>query len=484
MFKYLATLEKYSGECAFKFLNEDKTFEVSYAQYLKDVKTCATRLERVMGNLEGKHVGLVGINSYEYVVIMAALLFSRSVFIPLNYRESHQNLDFAIKNSKIEYLVSDNLEEHFFGDEINYLGFDVALKGEAEEKELKDFTEEEVNNLMMIVYTSGTTSLSKGVALSVGNLFQEERIALPEQYTNGFKAVPGVKVYTNFPLYHVGGLLTWLSWSEHGCTLIQSANPQNILSDLENETIDIAFVIPGTIKLWLKTIRRGHIERLGGVKLALTAGAPVNVDDVKELSANNINFGQYYGMTETGGNVTYNFDMANHISSVGRPYDDADVRIVDGEICIKHWGNMLGYYENEEETQKVIRDGVIYTGDLGYLDEDGYLYITGRKKNLIILSSGENVSPEELERLLLGCKDVKECMAFEKNDRIAVAVYAEETAQDTIREFVTNLNKTLPIYKRIYKIEFQTEELEKTASGKIKRVDAIASQKNEKKLGS
>ncbi len=176
--------------------------------------------------------------------------------------------------------------------------------------------------------------------------------------------------------------------------------------------------------------------------------------------------------------------MVNHISSVGSPYDDADVRIVDDEIVIRHWGNMLGYYENEEETQKIIRDGVIYTGDLGYMDEDGYLYITGRKKNLIILSSGENVSPEELERLLYECKAVKECRAYEKNDRIAVAIYAEEASHESIREFIAELNKTLPIYKRIYGIDFQTEELEKTASGKIKRMDIVLSQQNEKKLGS
>ncbi|SHJ32565.1 class I adenylate-forming enzyme family protein [Pseudobutyrivibrio xylanivorans] len=484
MFQYLSTLEKYSNECAFKFLDDEKSFEVSYEQYLKDIKTCATRLENNLGNLKGKHVGLIGINSYEYVVIMAALIFSRAVFVPLNYRETYENLDFAVRNSKLDCIVTDDTENHSFGENVKYLGFDVALKGEAEEKDLTDFTEEEVNNLMMIVYTSGTTSLSKGVALSAGNLFQEERIALPEKYTNGYRAVPGVKVYTNFPLYHVGGLLTWLSWSEHGCTLVQSANPQNILSDLEKDSIDIAFVIPATIKLWLKTIHRGHIERLGGVKLALTAGAPVSVDDVKELSANGINFGQYYGMTETGGNVTYNFDMVNHISSVGRPYDDADVRIVDDEIVIRHWGNMLGYYENEEETQKIIRDGVIYTGDLGYMDEDGYLYITGRKKNLIILSSGENVSPEELERLLYECKAVKECKAFESNDRIAVEIYAEKSSQDSIREFVSELNKTLPIYKRIYGIEFQTEELEKTASGKIKRIDTVALRQKENQLGS
>ncbi|MDC7280469.1 MULTISPECIES: class I adenylate-forming enzyme family protein [Pseudobutyrivibrio] len=474
MFKYLATLEKFCGECAFRFLNEENTFEVSYEQYLKDIRTCATRLEKVIGDLKGKHVALIGLNNYEYIVTMAALLFSRAVFIPINYRESAQNIEFAVKNSKTEIIITDNLDENNFGDEFKYFGFDIALAGDAEEKDLKDFTDEEENDLLMIVYTSGTTGLSKGVALSVGNIFKDVKETFPINHPKGYKAVPGIKAYVNFPFYHIAGLLAWLTCTEHGVTFVQSVNPHNVLTDLENEQIDYAGVHPATIKLWLKTIKRGHIERLGGVKLIITGCAPMSISDIQDLQNNGISFGQFYGMTETGGNITVNYDMENHIGSVGRTYEDAEISIIDGEICISYWGNMLGYFENEEETKKAVKDGIIYTGDLGYIDEDGYLYITGRKKSLIILSSGENVSPEELENLLYKCADVKECKAFEKKDRIAVAIYAEEESQDNIREYISELNKTLPIYKRIYGIEFQTEELEKTANGKIKRRETVA----------
>ena len=161
--------------------------------------------------------------------------------------------------------------------------------------------------------------------------------------------------------------------------------------------------------------------------------------------------------------------MLNHIAAVGRCYDDASIEIIDDEICARHWGNMLGYYNDEEETAKVLKDGLIYTGDLGYVDDEGYVFITGRKKNLIILSGGENVSPEEIERHLYKNAKVKECKVYEENDRIHAGIYCEEAYRDEIQSYVNQLNKEMPLYKRISKVVFQNEEFEKTALGKMKR---------------
>ena len=473
MFKYLETLEQEKSVNAFRFLDGENSYNITIEKYIRDIKECATRLENLMGPLAGRHIALIGGNSYEYVVIAIALMYSRAVFIPLNFRELEDNLKFAVKNSDAEFLIADDLEKFSFLSDVKTYGFDIALKGEVQAKDLKDFSGEEAGNLMMIVYTSGTTSLSKGVMLSVGNIFGGEKIALPKGYSNGFEPYPGMPIYTNFPFYHIGGLLALITWSEHACTFYQSVHPENILDDLVGEEIDYACVLPGTLKLWLKAIRRGHIDKLGNVKILCTAGAPVNVEDVKEITSHGIAFGKYYGMTETGGNATFNFDMEHHMASVGRPYDDAEIKIFDGEIGINYWGNMMGYYKNEEETKEILRDGMIFTGDLGYLDEKGYLYITGRKKTLISLSSGENVSPEELEKYMDANVNVKECIAFEKNDRINVAVFCDESAQEEIKEHVAELNKTLPLYKRIYGVEFRDKEFEKTATGKIKRSTEI-----------
>ncbi|SEL73806.1 long-chain acyl-CoA synthetase [Butyrivibrio sp. ob235] len=470
MYKFLDTLKKYEDVIAFRFLDEENTFEISYKQYLEDICSCAFRLESAVGNLKGKHIGIIGVNSYEYAVIMAATLFSRAVLVPINYHETDDNIKYVIDNSRLEVLIANNPKKYACDSNIKCFDFDIALNhGDGQQKDLLDFSQEEADNLLMIIYTSGTTSLSKGVCLSVHNIFHEEKILLPEKFVREYNAVPGFKAYINFPFYHIAGIIAWIACAEHGYTLIQSVKPQNILSDLIGEEISGAGVIPATLKLWLNSIRKGHIERLGGVKCIITAGAPVSAEDVKEIQSHGIAFGQYYGMTETGGNVTYNFDMEKHIASVGCAYDDVDIKIVDGEICIKSSGNMMGYYENEEETMNCLKDGMIYTGDLGYLDDDGYLYITGRKKNLIILSGGENVSPEELEKQLYKNPLIIECKVFEKNDRIYAGINSREEDQEKIRTYITELNKKMPIYKRIYKIEFQDNEFEKTASGKIKR---------------
>ena len=469
MYKYLETLEQEKKVNAFRYLDGENSYNITFEKYLSDIKKCSTRLEKTLGPLKGKHIALIGGNSYEYVVLAMAIIFSRAVCIPLNFREMEENLKFAVNNSDAECLFADDPEKFSFLNETKMYDFDVVFKEEAQEADLKDFTDDEADNLMMIVYTSGTTSLSKGVMLSCGNIFSGEKIALPKGYSNGFEPYPGMPVYTNFPLYHIGGLLALITWSEHACTFYQSVHPENILDDLEGEEIDYACVLPGVLKLWLKAIKRGHLDKLGNVKILCTAGAPVSVDDVKEITSHGIAFGQYYGMTETGGNATFNFDMEHHMASVGRPYDDAEIKIIDGEIGINYWGNMMGYYKNEEETNEILRDGMIFTGDLGYLDEEGYLYITGRKKNLIILSSGENVSPEELEKYMYANANVKECIAFEKNDRIHVEVFCDDADQEEIKAHVAELNKTLPIYKRIYGVEFRNTEFEKTGTGKIKR---------------
>ena len=142
----------------------------------------------------------------------------------------------------------------------------------------------------------------------------------------------------------------------------------------------------------------------------------------------------------------------------------------DGELCMHGDSIMLGYYKDPEATAEVIdADGWFHTGDLARKDEDGYYFLTGRKKNLIILDSGENINPEELEGIVGKCEAVKECVVKEMGKKIGVVVYCDEDKQQQVRDFITEANRTLPLYKRMSAVEFSTEPLPRNGAGKLLR---------------
>ena len=467
MFNYLETLQEYGDRCAYRILDGANVTEKSYRRYLKDANIAAARLEEKFGDITGKHIGIYENSSYEYAALLAAIIFSRAVAVPLNNLETAENISFAIKTAKLDGLIADNWT--FSDPGVQVISISEILTGKITDKRLSDFGDDEADRESLIIFTSGTTSLSKGVVISAKSLFGGKKVALPKACMAGKLDCVGMRAYTNFPLYHIGGICVWLSWTTHGCTTYLSRDPRAILTDLESQVLDTAGVVPATLNLWMNSLRRGHYDRLGRVKHVMTGGAAIAPEVVKEYLDHDITVAQYYGMSELGGFVTCNYDSVGHASSAGQAIDDVEIQIIDGEICIKYWGNMQGYIDNEEATKETLKDGMMYTGDLGYIDNEGYLFITGRKKNLIILSSGENVSPEELEGFLYKNPSVKECKVYEKDDRIHAGIFCETGDQEDIKRYVADLNKRTPIYKRIYTIDFRDTAFEKTASGKIKR---------------
>lgn len=458
MFKFLQALEGYKDNTAIKSLNREASFTVTYSQYSKAIKRCAFNIYSSIGDVNGRHIGILCDSNYDYTIILFALIFSRAVVVPINNYDNKENIEYIIKNANLDWLILDEEYKDKVSCDIACISKEACFIPSTDERMLLDFNEDEDDSPVLIVYTSGTTGFPKGVVISAGNLFGHRKELL-----GGF-----IKVYLGFPFHHIGGIHSLMARLENGCMVYLSYNIKNALFDLEGEQIDMGAVPPIILKMWIKAIKRGKLGRIGNAKMIGSGGAKIDSETIRTISNSGIVFGQCYGMTETSGNITSIANDLQHLDSVGKAIQGMEILIIDGEVCVKGERVMNGYYNNEEETDSCLKDGVLHTGDLGYLDDDGYLYITGRKKNLIILSSGENVSPEELEDKLYACSLIRECKVYEENDKIVAGVYAAEKDYDAIREFVHALNKQQPIFKRIHSVTFQGE-FEKTGSGKIKR---------------
>ena len=247
---------------------------------------------------------------------------------------------------------------------------------------------------------------------------------------------------------------------------------RNFYKEIRRMPSQVMAVVPVIMNSLHKDVMRGRKERLGELWVPICSSAMFDPQVMLDMATNGMFVVQTYGATETCGDGIINYAQdAKHIGAVGQGNDYLDYKIEpDGELCIRGDSIMLGYYKDPEATAAVIdKDGWFHTGDLARVDEDGYYYITGRKKNLIILDSGENVSPEELEGMLEKCPAVQECIVKELGKKIGVVVYCEKEHQQTVRDFIAQMNRTVPLYKRIGVVEFSETPLPRNGAGKLVR---------------
>ena len=215
------------------------------------------------------------------------------------------------------------------------------------------------------------------------------------------------------------------------------------------------------------------------MEIIFSGGAYLNPDLVDFFAEYGISILQGYGMTECSPVISNNNQINSRNGSIGKPLKNCSVKFVDEEICVKGSSVMLGYYHMPEETAEALdADGWLHTGDLGYMDEDGYLYITGRKKNLIILANGENISPEELENALGKNDLVMEVLVRDNDHTIEAEIfpdfeYAEKHGitdiNGELQNIIDEFNKDMPLYKRINSFKTRDVEFEKNTTKKIKR---------------
>lgn len=522
-----------------KHIKDNKpTYEnITYKRVLEDVNKLGTALYNL--GMKGKRIAIIGKNRYEWSMTYLANLLGGIVAVPLDKDLQYDELENSLIRSKADCIFFDekltekidlikennktNLFEFICMGEIDgyksvkellIKGEELLLKGNKEYLEAK--IDENIMNVLL--FTSGTTSQSKAVMLSQKNIASniyamqcvedirstDTNIAfLPFHHifgSTGMLMMLACGVTTVFPdgLKYIKQNLNEYKVSLFiGVPVLIEAIYKALMKEIEKQgktkLIKVATVISNFLLKFKIDIRRKIfkqvIDGLGGeLRMLISGGAPADPKISKGFTDLGIKIVQGYGLSETAPVVAAENAKYVRSGSVGKAMINDTVEVANkdengiGELRVKGPNVMLGYYEMPELTNEVIRDGWFYTGDLAYIDKDGFIFITGRNKNMIVLRNGKKVFPEEMETLINRIDLVEECMVFglpekeDKNDvKIAVkAVYSnkektEEEIYQIIWEQIKKINKTLPKYKYIQKLIVTDEELIKTTTKKVKR---------------
>ncbi len=449
--------------------------EVTYQEYAADIRRMVGYLRRNLPGVQGRHIGLLARTGYPYAVAIFGCLLAGAVAVPLNSEKSWPQISAELAQADVDCLLADGSYQEREPDFAQYAGPVLDIGAFAGCTELAELTEcRDQDALALILFTSDTTGRSKGVMLSQRNLFAPMRLftepfdsirqqfGLPEDYQ--FAA------FNVLPLFHVAALTSLISWSISGNAIHFCSDLRRFYRDLAAMPSDAMAVVPTLLKSIHHDVKKGKRARLGKLRLFTCGAAMYDPQMLADLIDQGFTIIQTYGLTETVGDGGWNSaqDPA-HLSSVGLRDPDMEYRLEDEELCMKGEAVMLGYYKDPEGTAAVLRDGWFHTGDLARMDADGYIYLTGRKNNLMVLPSGENVSPEELEALLSRNPAVREVLVEQREGKICARISCRAGVQDQVRAFVTRTNRTLPLYKRITAVEFTREPLPRNALGKLVR---------------
>ncbi|WP_270193952.1 AMP-binding protein [Faecalibacterium prausnitzii] len=472
--------QEFPDHVAIRYVAEDgKTVvEKKYREYAQDIRRMVAYLKAEVPDIKGRRIVLLSRNCYEFCVASYGIILAGGVLVTLNQKKNWEELEYELGLVEPVLILND--------------GIDYGCRAELEAAYgpklrpmdcYKDTAPGELTNcvghddLMMLMFTSGTTGRSKGVMLSERNmcasLHTYSEVAenwITDRLPAGQK-LP-LSHMTLLPLFHMACFVCVMSYPPAGWTLNLCGDIRDFYRDLGLMHSDVMASAPVLVETIYKDMKRGRVSRLNGLWDLCCSSAALDPKMLLELAQNGFVVNQCYGMTETFGDGILNFtQVEKHMSAVGKPDDHVQYKLDEtGEICIKGDCVMLGYYKDPEATAEVIdADGWFHTGDLARMDEEGFYYITGRKKNLIILASGENVSPEELEKKLALCPAIIECIVKEKGQKICAVIYCPEDKQEEVRAFVTEVNRSLPLYKRISAVEFTAEPLPRNALGKLLR---------------
>ena len=473
LYQSLNNLETiYADRIGIRYYDEAKggVVEVPFRQYAADLRRFVAFLRSRTPNPLGQRVAILARNSYHYMMCMYGAVLAGAVAVPLNtgknWDEIRYELDLVEPVCVLhdgEYLSREPALGQAYGDRLVPMDAFTAFEPAMDITEVPD-----LSALAFIMFTSGTTGRSKGVMLSQKNLFT----AMPA-FLTPFEDVQSQTGWNTdafsslscLPMFHISAMTSLVSWSITGHCVNLCNDLKYFYRDLGAMRSDVMAVVPVLLKSIYHDVMKGKRERLNGLRMLTCGAAMFDPAMLQDLMDRGFFIAQMYGLTETCGDGAWNSSQEEkYLTSVGHVDDSCQYKLEDGELCMRGDPVMLGYYKDPEATA----EGWFHTGDIARVEPDGYMYLTGRKKNVIILGSGENVSPEELEKLLAPCAAIRECRVCERNQRICAVVCCEADQQDAVRDFVTKVNRTLPLYKHMV-VEFSAQPLPRNAAGKLLR---------------
>lgn len=526
--------------------NEEQTIytNITYKKFEEDINRLGTKLKE----LGLKRIAIIGKNSYRWALSFITVLCGVGITVPLDRGLPETEIESLLERSKADGIIfskeyielmrkiklsNNNIKQFICIEDEKLDGYsninDLLEQGEELlKKGNRDYlnAQIDINAMTIILFTSGTTSLSKAVMLSHKNIA-----------TNIYDMNCTEKVYSSdvnlafLPFHHIFASTGVLFFLSNGATNVFCDGLRHIAHNLKEYKVSIFTAVPLILEAMYKKImieieKKGKTKLIkivtaiskillkmgidirrkvfkeiidslgGGIRFVISGAAALDKKVSKAFNDFGILTVQGYGLTETSPVLAAENAKAIKYGSCGIAMLSVDLKIDSpnqegiGEIIAKGPSVMLGYYENEEATKEVLIDGWFHTGDLGYIDKEGFLFITGRKKNVIISKNGKNIYPEEIELLINKLKYVEESMVFGKekdNDLILSAkiVYNEEyinekypnITKEELKEIIwkdiKEINKGLTTYKYIKNIIITSEAMIKTTSAKIKRHEEI-----------
>ena len=544
-------IEKYSDCIAFTLkekVEKKVTYrDITYAEFGNEINYLGTGL--LHNGLKNKKIAIIGPNSYEWVLSYITTLFGLGVVVPLDKGLPEKEVTDSIIRSDADAIIFDkkfldimmnfkennasNVKEFICMSDVECEGIKSLPKIKAQGKELFEKGDNEFESLpidenkaSIILFTSGTTSLSKAVMLSQKNIASNVHsmnaaeklyntdinlIMLPFHHTFGSTGIilmlnNGVKNVFCDGLRHIQENMKEYKVTVFVCVpLILEAMHKKILLEIKKQgkekIVNRAKKISNLLlKLGIdirKKVFKDLLDKLGGnMRFVVSGAAGINKQVAEDFNSWGILTIQGYGLTETSPVLCAENEKCLRLGSCGGPLIDIEIKIDNpnekgiGEVIAKGPNVMLGYYKNDEATQNALIDGWYHTGDLGYIDKDGYLFITGRMKNVIVLKNGKNIYPEEVEVLVNNLPYVTETLVFgyPKDDDLVLSakiVYDENFVKKNYPELdkkqfeekvwndIKQINTTVPKYKHIKKIIVTKDPMIKTTTAKIKRFEEI-----------